>query len=359
MENEQPKAGYDPLFVRNMIESSLRIGLLLLLLVLCYDIIKPFTVPIMWGAIVAMAAFPLVKWLEPKLGGKRGLAATLVSLFFILVLVIPTWSATEAMFGGVKNLTAALEADTLQVPPPPAKVATWPLIGEKLFAAWSSASSDLDTFLQNNATQIKDLSGSVLKRIGGSLLGVLMFMVSIIIAGGFMTFADSCAAGAQRFFVRIGGEKQGSQWAQLVVATVRSVLQGVIGVAVIQTALIAIGLVVAGVPGAPLWSAIILVMAIAQLPPLIVLAPIIVYMFSTADATTAGIFAVYQVLAGASDSFLKPMLMGRGLDIPMPVILIGAIGGMMMSGIIGLFAGAVILSLWYTLFGLWLDQEAH
>ena len=118
MENEQPEAGYDPLFVRNMIESSLRIGLLVLLLILSYDIIRPFTVPIMWGAIIAMAAFPLVKWLEPKLGGKRGLAATLVSLFFILVLVIPTWSATEAMLGGVKKLTAALEAGTLQVPPP-------------------------------------------------------------------------------------------------------------------------------------------------------------------------------------------------------------------------------------------------
>lgn len=359
MENEQPEAGYDPLFVRNMIESSLRIGLLVLLLILSYDIIRPFTVPIMWGAIIAMAAFPLVKWLEPKLGGKRGLAATLVSLFFILVLVIPTWSATEAMLGGVKKLTAALEAGTLQVPPPPAKVETWPLIGERLFAAWSNASSDLESFVQGNATQIKDLSGGVLKRIGGSLLGVLMFMVSIIIAGGFMTFAESCGAGAQRFFVRISGEKQGSQWAQLIVATVRSVLQGVVGVAVIQTILIAIGLVVAGVPGAPLWSAIILVLAIAQLPPLIVLAPIMVWMFSTADATTAGIFAVYQVLAGASDSFLKPLLMGRGLDIPMPVILIGAIGGMIMSGIIGLFAGAVILSIWYTLFGVWLDQEAH
>lgn len=359
MENEQPKAGYDPLFVRNMIESSLRIGLLVLLLVLSYDIIKPFTVPIMWGAIIAMAAFPLVKWLEPKVGGKRGLASTLVCLLFILVLVLPTWSATEALLGGVQKLTVALEADSLQVPPPPAKVETWPVIGKKLFASWSNASNDLEAFVQNNATQIKDLTGTVLKRIGGSLLGVLMFVVSIIIAGAFMTFADGCGAAAQRFFVRIGGEHQGSQWAPLTVATVRSVLQGVVGVAFIQTVLIAIGLVVAGVPGTPIWSAIILVLAIAQLPPLIVLAPIMVYMFSTADTTTAIIFTVYQIAAGASDTFLKPILMGRGLDIPMPVILIGAIGGMIMSGIIGLFAGAVILSIWYTLFTLWLDQEAH
>ena len=120
----------------------------------------------------------------------------------------------------------------------------------------------------------------------------------------------------------------------------------------------AIGLFVAGVPGAPLWSVIVLFLAIAQLPPLLVLAPIMIYMFSTADTTTAVIFTVYQLVAGASDSFLKPLLMGRGLDIPMPVILIGAIGGMIASGIIGLFAGAVVLSIWYKLFGMWLEQEA-
>jgi predicted PurR-regulated permease PerM len=172
-----------------------------------------------------------------------------------------------------------------------------------------------------------------------------------------MTYADSCGAAAHRFFVRVGGLNPGGEWAPLVVATVRSVLQGVIGVAIIQTILIAIGLFVMGIPGAPIWTVIILVLAIAQLPPLLILAPIMVYVFSTADTTAAVIFTVYQIVAGASDSFLKPMLMGRGLDIPMPVILVGAIGGMIMSGIIGLFAGAVILSIFYKLLMLWLDQQ--
>ncbi len=187
--------------------------------------------------------------------------------------------------------------------------------------------------------------------------GVLMFIVALIIGGGFMTYAESCGAAAHKFFVRIGGLKPGGEWATMTVATVRSVLQGVIGVAIIQTILVAIGLFVMGVPGAPVWTAIILVLAIAQLPPLIVLAPIMVWVFSTADTTTAVIFTVYQLVAGASDSFLKPLLMGRGLDIPMPVILIGAIGGMIMSGIIGLFAGAVILSIFYKLLILWLAQQ--
>ncbi len=359
MDNENPNAGFDPLFVRNMIESALRIGLLLVLLGLAYDIVKPFTTPILWGAIIAMAAFPLVKWLESKIGGRRGLAAILVTLFFIMALVIPTWSAMDASIGGLKKASAALEAGELKVPPPSAKVQDWPLVGERVFKAWSDASTNLEAFADANAPQLKELAGGLLKRVGSSLVGVLMFIAALIIAGGFMTYAESCGAAAHRFFVRVGGLNPGGEWASLTVATVRSVLQGVIGVAIIQTILIAIGLFVMGIPGAPVWTVIVLFLAIAQLPPLIILAPIMVYVFSTADTTSAVIFTVYQIVAGASDSFLKPMLMGRGLDIPMPVILIGAIGGMIMSGIIGLFAGAVILSIFYKLLLLWLDQQAQ
>ncbi|MEZ5572673.1 MAG: AI-2E family transporter [Halioglobus sp.] len=359
MENDGPQANYDPRFVRNMIESALRIGLLAVLLTLSYEIVAPFTVPILWGAIIAMGTFPLVKWLEAKIGGRRALAATLVSLTFILVLVVPAWTASEALFGGIKHLTSALESGSLKVPPPSKQVAQWPVVGEQLFAGWSSASRDLETFIHAHAQQITTLAKSLLKRAGSGVLSVLMFVMSIAIAGVFMVYAESCGAAAKRFFVRVGGLTPGGEWAPLAVATVRSVLQGVVGVAVIQTTLIAIGLFVAGIPGAALWSAIILVLAIAQLPPLIVVAPIMVYVWSTADTTTAVIFTIYQIIAGASDNVLKPLLMGRGLDIPMPVILIGAIGGMMTSGIIGLFVGAVILSFLYKLIGLWLAQEAR
>jgi predicted PurR-regulated permease PerM len=353
-----PDMNYDPQFVRNMIESGLRIGLLLILLVFSYDIIKPFTTPILWGAIIAMAAFPLVKWLEPKLGGRRGLAATLVTLFFISVLVIPAWSVTDATLGGLKKLTADVESGELRIPPPSERIKALPVVGKTLYASWSEASGDLQSFLLGNSQQIKELTGSLLKRVGSSLLGVLMFVVSLCIAGGFMTFAESCGDAAHRFFVRVGGLSPGGEWAPLTVATVRSVLQGVIGVAIIQTLLVSIGLFAAGIPGAPIWCMVVLVFAIAQLPLLIVLLPIIFYAFSHMDPTWAAVFTVYVVVAGFSDTFLKPVLMGRGLDIPMPIILIGAIGGMIMQGIIGLFVGAVVLSIWYKLFGLWLQQQA-
>ena len=131
------------------------------------------------------------------------------------------------------------------------------------------------------------------------------------------------------------------------------------GVAIIQAALCAIGLFALGVPGAPVWSIIILFLAIAQLPTLILVAPIIAWAYGNVDGTTATVFTIWMIIAGASDSLLKPMLMGRGLDIPMPVILMGAIGGMLAYGIFGLFTGAILLSILYKLFGEWQEQESY
>jgi len=129
-----------------------------------------------------------------------------------------------------------------------------------------------------------------------------------------------------------------------------------VGVAVIQTALCGLGLFTMGIPGAPIWTAIILFLAIAQLPTILIVGPIIVYVFAHYGTTPAAIFTAWMLFAGFSDTFLKPMLMGRGLDIPMPIILMGAIGGMITAGIIGLFAGAVVLAIWYMLFKSWMEQ---
>ncbi|MEH6583135.1 MAG: AI-2E family transporter [Halioglobus sp.] len=359
METNEPDTSFDKLFVRNMLESALRIGLVFILLALTYDIIEPFMIPMVWGGIIAIAAFPMVRWLEQRLGGRRGLAASLISLGFILVLVIPCFMLTESLLGSAKAISANLNDGGLKIPPPPAKVAEIPLIGEKTFEAWSLATNNVEAALRQVQPQLKALLSKTLAAIGSGLGGVLMFVISLLIAGGFMTYADSTGAAAHTFFVRLAGPKPGGEWASLCVATVRSVLQGVVGVAVIQALLCAIGLFVMGVPAAAVWSAIILFLAIAQLPPIIIIGPIIAWAFGNYDGTSATIFTIWMLLAGFSDTVLKPMLMGRGLDIPMPVILIGAIGGMIASGIIGLFAGAVVLSIWYKLFGAWLEQESQ
>ncbi len=359
MDNNNADKGFDSLFVRNMLESALRIGLVLILLSMTYDIIRPFTLPLLWGAIIAIAVFPLARWLQALLGGRRGLAVTLLTLFFILSLVVPSYLLMESIIGAAKRISENLNQGSLQVPAPPARIAEIPVVGEELYDGWLMANQNLDAVLTQIQPQLQTAISKTAATIGSGMLDVLMFIVALFIAGGFMTYAESTGEAAHRLFVRLGGPKPGGEWAALSVATVRSVLQGVIGVAVIQSVLCAIGLFAIAVPGAPLWSAVILFLAIAQLPPLIVIAPIIAWSFNAHDSTTAIIFTVWMILAGASDTFLKPLLMGRGLDIPMPVILLGAIGGMISAGIIGLFAGAVVLSIMYKLFGEWLEQESH
>jgi len=359
MSDNHCDTAFDKLFVRNMLESALRIGVVLILLWMAHDIVRPFLLPIVWGGIIAIAAFPLIHWLQPKVGGKRGFAVTLLTLFFIFLLVVPSYLFTESMIGAVQKLSANLNAGSLSVSAPPAKVAEIPLIGDKVYELWQSASKDLDEVLELIQPQLKAAITKTAGIIGHGLVDVLVFVASLLIAGVFMTYAESSSAAVQKLFVRLGGQKPGGEWAGLSVATVRSVLQGLVGVAIIQAVLCAIGFFAFGVPGAAIWTIVVLVLAIAQLPALIVVGPIIAWAFSASDGTSATIFAVWMVFAGASDNILKPILMGRGLNIPMPVILVGALGGMVAYGIIGLFAGAVVLSIIYRLYGDWLEQECH
>ena len=169
------------------------------------------------------------------------------------------------------------------------------------------------------------------------------------------------AAGAHgvtvKIFSRLMNNKSGEAFTNLSRDTIRSVAQGVLGVAMIQAVLSAAGMMVMDVPAWGLWTMIVLVAAIAQLPPIIVLGFVSAYVFSVAETTPAVIFLIYCIIVSSSDAFLKPLFLGRGMEIPMLVILLGAIGGMMMSGIIGLFVGAIILALGYQLFIAWLNKE--
>jgi len=356
MDPKPPITGFDTLFVRNMVEAALRIGLIFLLLLFTYDIVRPFLIPVAWGGIIAIAAFPLTRHLETWLGGRRKLASTLVTVLLILFLVLPCYLLTEALVDAAKFFSNGVSSGELAIPRPSDNVANWPIIGEKLHATWSLAHNNLQEAIMQAAPRLRTLATTAASTLGAGLISVIMFVVSLLIAGGFMAYADTSAATVHRLFVRLGGLNPGGEWAHMCVATVRSVLQGVVGIAVIQATLCAVGLFTLGIPGAPIWTALILLLAIAQLPTIIVVAPIVLYAFNHYEFTPWIIFTVWMLIAGVSDTFLKPLLMGRGVDIPMPIILMGAIGGLITAGIIGLFAGAVVLAIWYKLFNSWMAQ---
>ncbi len=343
-------------FINNMMESAIRIGLLVMLIVWTYDVIKPFIIPVLWGAILAVALMPITQKFETLLKGRRGLTATVLAILCITLLITPFIMVSGSILDLVAHLTEVFKSGEVHIPGPTQRVADIPVIGSKLFEVWSLFSDNLEKAVTHFLPEIKNAAAALASMVGSSLSTLLMFIVSLAIAAGFMTHAEASASALKTVAVRIAG-KNGAKWTTLTAATIRSVLLGVVGVALIQSILIGAALFTFNIPAAGLIAIGILILGIAQLPALIVVLPLIGYAFSTQDTTPATIFSIWVFLAGLSDNFLKPLLMGRGVDIPMPVILFG---GMLSAGIIGLFLGAVVLAIWYELFLAWVkagDEE--
>ena len=334
-----------------------RLGLAFLLVYWCYLILEPFLPLVVWGAIIAVAIYPLHLNFAARLGNRLKLSATLITLFALAILVTPTIMLTESLVTAARDVAANIDNGTLAVPPPSESVRDWPVVGEQIYATWSQASQNLTATLTQYGPQLEELRDALLAMAGGAGAGLVQMLFSVIVAGVLLATAQPSVAGTRAVIKRLAGDR-GDRMLSISEKTVRSVALGVLGVAIIQSILAAIGLMVAGVPAAGLWTLLVLMLAIVQLPPILILGPIIVYVFSVTDPVGATIFAVYNVLVSGSDAFLKPLLLGRGLDVPMLVILLGAIGGMILSGIVGLFVGAVVLVLGYELVEFWVKEAA-
>lgn len=338
-----------------VVESAVRLLVLGALFYFCLQIASPFVGVILWAIIIAVAVYPVYLKLLPFTGGRRGASAAGLVLVTLALLIVPVISMTGSLIDSVQEVTSQLEAGTFKIPPPGDKVKGWPLVGEKLFSSWSLASENLSEAAHQYRGQLKKAGQSMLGMIGGFGTSLFVFTFSTIFAGMFLASGESGYAFSVKLLDRLATDR-GKELADLAVQTVRSVAQGVIGIAVIQAVLAAIGMIVIGVPAAALWSLLVLVFAIAQIPVLLVFGPIIVWVFSAYDTVPATIFMVYGIVVSVGDGFLKPLLLGRGMDIPMPVILVGAIGGMLYAGIIGLFVGAITLALGFSLFTGWLEK---
>ena len=203
--------------------------------------------------------------------------------------------------------------------------------------------------------KLGDLSKKALGMVASIGGAVLLFLVSFIIAGIIMAFGQAGAGSTRSIFDRIVGIGRGEEFAKLSTATIRAVAQGVIGVAFIQAIVVGLVLLIAGVPFAGVLALIVLVLGIAQVPALLVTLPVIVYIWSSGDYGTGrpSLYSVLLFVAGMLDNVLKPLMLGRGVDAPMPVILLGALGGLASSGILGMFVGATLLALGYQIFMWW------
>jgi predicted PurR-regulated permease PerM len=339
-------------FVRNSVEAAIRILVLLLLAAWCFQIIQPFISPAVWGIIIAIAIYPGHRKLASMMSGRDAWSAALITIGMLVLLVWPTIILAGVLAENAQMLAAELRDGTLDIPPPPPAVETWPIIGQPLAKTWGLASENLQAVLVQLEPQIRAAGSWLLSAAAGTGLAILQFVLAIIIAGLLIANAEVGGHAAHDISRRLAGDR-GSEFIELAGATVRGVARGIIGVAAIQAILAGLGMMVAGVPAAGLWAGLCLVLAIIQIGIAPVMIGAIIYMFSTADTIPAVLFLIWGVFVSVIDNVLKPILMGRGLDVPIAIVIVGTIGGMFSSGIVGLFIGPVILAVGYKLFVTW------
>lgn len=343
--------------VRAAVEIFIRLALLVLLIAWCFQILYPFSSVILWGIILALALAPVYNTINTRLNDSRKWTATIIIVLGLVILILPSWWLIESAIDGTKELQTQLEEGTLTIPPPEEKVKDLPMIGDQTYSMWEQASLNLDAFTTKYKDQIMEIGRSIVDNILGITTTILQFALSIIIAG-ILLATKGTESVAKMIFRRIVGER-GDKIAKLATDTVGNVTKGILGVALIQSILIGIGLLLAGVPYAGLWAVLVFMLAVLQLPPPILVIPIVVYIFSVMGTVPAVLWSIYLILASISDNVLKPILLGKGAPVPMLVIFLGVIGGFMLSGFIGLFTGAIVLSLGYRIFIFWLDEDTN
>ncbi|MDX1410437.1 MAG: AI-2E family transporter, partial [Saprospiraceae bacterium] len=282
--------------------------------------------------------------------------ATVVTLVLLLILVFPVVFLVTVLVDNIRVVSDQLRAGTLVVPPPPQGIKNWPVIGDSLEKVWSAAAENLEMAIQQLAPQLQEFVAPLLGAAATVGLTILKLIVAVILAGVFLAWSEDGHRLSRAVGRRLAGQ-QGVELVDLAEATMRSVARGVLGVALIQSTAAGIGLVVAGVPLAGLWTVIALVLCVVQIGVLPIMGPAVLYVFWTSDTLPAVLFLIWSIFTALLDNFLKPVLLGRGLDVPMIVIFMGAIGGLLMSGIIGLFVGAVVLAIGYKVFHAWLRAE--
>jgi len=339
-----------------ILDVVLQIGLMVLLIYACSRIIVPFMGILVWSGILAVMLYPLHLRLAAHLGNRW--SALLIGLVGVAVMLVAMVTVVASLGSSIYSLLVSLHNQSLTVPPAPSWLGDLPLVGTKLAKSWTLVATNLPAALVEYGEVLKGPLARVMSSAGGLAAGQLSFVLSFGIAAVVVAYGRGASDFARRLIgLLTGNEVRGAHLITLTAATIRGVAIGVVGVAVIQALLLAIGFFAIGLPAAGFWTVLLLLLCIVQVPAVIVTLPIIAYVFVTEATQPALIFLVWTVIAGLSDNILKPLMLGRGMEVPMPVILIGVIGGMIVDGLLGLFVGPVVLAVGYVLLLEWMQQR--
>jgi predicted PurR-regulated permease PerM len=324
-------------------------------------VMRPFLLALIWAAMIAVSTWPILLWLQRRLGGRRGPAAAVMVLVLLLFLVVPLYLGISTIVENSDRMVELVKGGLERpLPEPPGWLRSLPLVGTRLEAKWLALSAaEPGSLGAQLAPYGRDALRFILDRAGSLGGTVVQFLLTVIICGILYTGGEGAATGVRRFFRRLAGDR-GEGAVELAGKAVRAVALGVVVTAVVQTTLAGIGLAVAGIPHAGLLTAIVLVLCIAQIGPLLVMAPAVIWLYSTGSTGWGTALLVWSVGVVSIDNILRPVLIKKGADLPLLLIFAGVIGGLVGFGVIGLFIGPAVLAVAYTLTTSWiadLDRE--
>jgi predicted PurR-regulated permease PerM len=302
-------------------------------------VLKPFLGAAIWAVTIVTATWPLMVSIQNRLWGLRSLAVTVMTLVLLCGLVIPLWLAIDTIVSNTDQIAAwARSLSTFEIPPPPAWLAGLPLIGGDVVIAWKKvAVAGLQDFIKRLAPYGGTAIGWFATEVGGFGALVLQFLLTAVLAA--LLYA------------------KGEHSVRLAAQAVRGVAFGVVVSAVVMSVAGGVGLAVAGIPFAAVLTAVMFMLAIAQVGPILVLVPSVVWLYWSSQTSWATFLLVWTVVVEAMDKFLRPILIKKGADLPLLLIFVGVVGGLIAFGLIGIFVGLVVLAVAHKLLTAWVDEE--
>jgi predicted PurR-regulated permease PerM len=335
-----------------IIDTVVRLAFLALLAYWSAILIEPFLILISWSVIVVILLYPLFRWAVTRLHLPQAAVALLITALCLLILLGPVMWLSVSLVASLRSFAQRLASGDITVPRPAETIKNWPLIGSETYEFWLLASTNLRSALEQLAPQFKPLGANLFALAGNVGMSVLKFVAGIVVAGFLFVPAPALARWTRLIFHRITA-KRGDEFVDLVAATIRNLARGVLGIALVQSLLVGIGLIAAGVPAAGLISLLVLLLSILQVGCAIVLVPLVVWGFFAMSSVAAFLFLAYMIPVGLLDNFLRPVVMARGLKTPLPLILVGVLGGVLTHGLVGLFVGPVVLAIAWELLAAW------
>ena len=339
---------------RDLTRSTLGVLFIGLLIVAALWILRPFIAPTIWATMIVVSTWPMMRWFEARLWGRRSLAALLMSLLILMLLVVPLMLAIGTIVRHADEIVALGSAvSRFVIPPPPPWVAGLPMIGEWASQLWSQAADSGSSGLLNRLVPYADdIAKWFVSQAGSVGMVFLQFLLTVVLAALMYTGGEDAALAVRRFGRRLAGV-YGDSAAILAGQAIRGVALGVGVTAVAQAGLGGIGLGF-GVPFAGLLTAVMLLLCIAQLGPALVLFPAVGWLYWSGQSGWGTFLLLWSLVAVTMDNFLRPVLIRRGADLPLLLIFAGVIGGLLAFGLIGLFVGPVVLAVAYRLLGEWI-----